>query len=344
MSASDESLADVVQAQAALIADLQARLDRLETKSTPRSQGAPASVMVSAVDGTVTDSTSRRGFLRLAGVAAAGAAVAVVATATPAAAVDGGTFNGVETVFNNNGTDVNKAGVHGTFSPNGGGIGVLGTADLGASAAGVLGTAALGYGVYGTSSSGYALYAGSNGRLGFDPHLAGTTAPTSNAYKLGDIVMNANGDTFSCVVAGSGGTARWRKLAGPLSAGQLHLLPSVQRVVYTGTGTGIAAGTLGANTNRITANLATALSVPTVELNGALASVTVYPPGASGNFASSGYLGVAGVYTATPSVTFAAGQAFQTGLVATNFNNGTIVLAAFGAACEVTVDIIGYYR
>ena len=216
MSASDESLADVVRGQASLIADLQARLDRLESSPVgPGGRALQAASHSAQTSGDiVVDQPSRRGFLRLAGAAAAGAAVAAVGNASPAAALDGGTFTGAETVFTNNGTDFTKAGVKGVYV-NSGGIGVLGEANAGSSAAGVIGQslsflnppAATGYGVYGASTTGYALYAASNGRLGFDPHLAGTAAPTIGGYKLGDIVMNANGDTFSCVVAGSGGSA-----------------------------------------------------------------------------------------------------------------------------------------
>ena len=226
MSADSQDIEALLQSQAALIDELRARVARLEASGPAPVVAVPARLSSTEVRSTDDDATvetsSRRGFLRLAGAAAAGAAVAVVANAAPAAALDGGTYSGSETVFNNNGIDVNKAGVKGTFGPNPNGIGVLGQADVGSAAAGVFGAAISGYGVYGSAGTGYALYAGSNGRLGFDPHLTSTGAPTSGAYKLGDIVMNTAGDTFSCVVAGSGGAAKFRKLAGPKTAGQYH--------------------------------------------------------------------------------------------------------------------------
>lgn len=249
-----QALADVVRVQAEMIAELRSRIERLEgSNESGSAESAPAPPDVPAKTDASGDAPSRRGFLRLAGLSAAGAAVAVVGSAGSAAAVDGGTFSGAETVYTNTGADVTKAGVKGTFTQ-AGGIGVLGQADNGASAAGVIGSALNGYGVYGTSSTGYALYAGSNGRLGFDPHLSGSTAPTTGGYKLGDVVMNSNGDLYACVVGGSGGAAKFRKLAGPgtlgaFSAGAYHPIPPTR--VYDSRISQGGPGQIVGNENRI---------------------------------------------------------------------------------------------
>lgn len=172
----------------------------------------------------------RRDFLRLAGAAAAGATVMALGNASPAAAVDGGSYSGTETVYTNTGSDASKSGVKGVFQ-NSNGIGVTGEANIGNVAAGVLGNSTSGYGVFGYSVDGYALCAGGNGRLGLYPHVAGAGSPTTGGYLLGDIVRNEVGDTFSCVVAGSGGAAKFRKIAGPNTAGQLHFFAQPTRFV-----------------------------------------------------------------------------------------------------------------
>ena len=87
-NSSDESLADVVRGQAALIADLQARLDRLESSPVGPAERLHRTAST-AVGNDPGEATSRRGFLRLAGAAAAGAAVVAVGNASPAAAAAG---------------------------------------------------------------------------------------------------------------------------------------------------------------------------------------------------------------------------------------------------------------
>lgn len=340
MSASDESLADVVRGQAALIADLQARLDRLESDGNSANANPlrAASHSVQTSNDMVVDPPSRRGFLRLAGAAAAGAAVAVVGNASPAAALDGGSFTGAETVFNNNGTDSTKAGVKGNFTgstSNGiGGIGVLGQSDLLSSGAGVIGTANLGYGVYGTSATGYALYAASNGRLGFDPHLLGTAAPTTGGYKLGDIVMNANGDTFSCVVAGSGGSAKFRKLAGPLTAGSFHSVTPV-RVFDSRSSSAFGVGE--------TRTISVASVVPSSQ-KAVAATINVTVTGTAGSF---GFLTAYPADASLPDASVinwsAPGQSIANGATVKLGTNNDLKITCSVNSTHVIIDVAGYW-
>lgn len=98
----------------------------------------------------------------------------------------------------------------------------------GASGFGVSGQSDQGYGVVGASTSGYAVFAAGNGRLGMAAHLA-VAPPTIGSYGLGDLVRDASGEVYLCVVAGTPGT--WRKVGGPSSAGQFHLVnPSVRAI------------------------------------------------------------------------------------------------------------------
>ena len=364
-----DSLADVVRGQAALIADLQARLDRLEStgSSANANRLRTASHSVQTSNDMVVDPPSRRGFLRLAGAAAAGAAVAAVGSASPAAALDGGSFTGAETVFTNNGTDSTKAGVKGSFTGTPimntpGGIGVLGQADgvpgqpshpSNASAAGVIGTSSSGYGVYGTSATGYALYAASNGRLGFDPHLAGTAAPTTGGYKLGDIVMNANGDTFSCVAAGSGGSAKFRKLAGPNTGGQIHFFNQPARFIASFYGTRMPGGTPGPFQGKVTVTLAgqaePGATIPSdaVAVFGSLQVASAAAP--------SGYASIfaadapAGTELQVSNVVLPYAGPFITSFFVCKLSTGGVapvgsLVIYHSVMASVYVDIAGYYR
>ncbi len=178
-----------------------------------------------------TASANRRSFLRRLGVVGAAGIAGSALRASSAEAADGGTFTGAESTWINNVADATKAAVRGEFS-NANGTGVRGVSASGRSGAGVEGASAEGFGLYGDSTSGYAVFAGGNGRIGMGSHIA-TGAPTTGGYSLGDIVRNAAGDIWCCVVTNVdsqgnllGIPAQFRKIAGPDSAGQWHPLTS----------------------------------------------------------------------------------------------------------------------
>ncbi len=226
-------LHDLVQSQAALIEDLRTRMADLETRLAANS-GTRTAALTSE---PIPPETSRRGFLRLAGVAAAGAAAVVVSNASPAAATDNSAIlQGVPntgtqqtTVINstNSPTAVsNVAAVRGNGGTNS--VGVWGDAN-GELGAGIVGSSASGYGVYGDGGAGYSVYAGGGrARYGLGSHITGSSPPTTGGYLLGDILRNFNGDLYVCVVAGSNGSAQFRKLAGPNTAGTLHLVSAAR--------------------------------------------------------------------------------------------------------------------
>ena len=99
-----------------------------------------------------------------------------------------------------------------------------------ASGAGVTGVSTAGFGLLGDSTSGYSLFATGVARMGMGAHLASgpPTSPTSQ-YGLGDLFRDSAGNMFVCVQAGTGVTGRFRKIAGPTSAGQCHILPTPLR-------------------------------------------------------------------------------------------------------------------
>jgi hypothetical protein len=43
-------------------------------------------------------------------------------------------------------------------------------------------------------------------------------------------------------------------------------------------------------------------------------------------------------------MTFAQGESFHTSTVTSSLINGTLTIGAFANPCEITIDIIGYYR
>lgn len=236
-------LDDLVRSQVAMIEDLRTRVAELETRLVAGSSDVRTSERDELRSGALTSvptppETSRRGFLRLAGVAAAGAAAVVVSNATPAAALTGdnailGSSNSANlpTIVTNSinsppGVVSNLAAIRGNGGTNS--VGVWGAAN-GELAAGIVGSSTSGYGVYGDGGVGYSVFAaGSRARYGLASHIDGSAPPTNGGYLLGDILRNSNGDLYVCVVAGVNGTAQFRKLAGPSTAGALHLIPAAR--------------------------------------------------------------------------------------------------------------------
>jgi len=216
--------------QAELLADLRARLGPLE--AAQKAAGPPAAPTGAHLQDAEQPETNRRGFLRLAGAAAAGVAVAAVAGAQPAAAADGVAINvgsdvdGATTTVVTNTTSVIlplpnplprrfPSGIKGVQVDHGNGV--WGKAD-GAAGAGVYGESNSGFGILGTSELGYALFAGGRGRIGSNAHVS--VGPPPTGYALGDIVRDAAGDMFVCVQVGTPG--QWRKIAGLGTAGSFH--------------------------------------------------------------------------------------------------------------------------
>ena len=346
----------LVRSQAAMIEDLRSRMEDLEARLVASSKvRTPERDDVRSGALTIVPTppeTSRRGFLRLAGVAAAGAAAVVVSSATPAAATDGQpilqgvTNSGLTQTSVTNGTDSpatvvsNLAAIRGNGGTNS--VGVWGAAN-GELGAGIVGSSTSGYGIYGDGGLGYSMFAGgSRPRYGLGSHITGSSPPTSGGYQLGDILRNSNGDLYVCIVPGNG-TAQFRKLAGPNTAGALHLIPSARvfdsRAQYDQPGGGGLPGdriqamqsrviNVGSYVGPGTKAVLVSLSALSTQSGGYL---TAYPSG-SANPGTVNCFWAAGANTAaTTTVAVSASLQF------------TLTAQLEGAGVICSADLLGYY-
>ena len=251
----------IIDAQQERIDRLALSLEALTTRGVSTAAGATmtAPIEAPALDDAGQDTrTSRRRLLKLAGAGVVGAVATTAMRAQPAAAADGNPLN----IGNTNSTSVSTnfytvldyspssspalglvvrentvhrtggavtgqasnthgmtTGVVGHLTGNNIGIGVTGQTD--GPGSGVYGQSLAGFGVFGASSTGYDLYGGGNGRTGRAAHIT-AGPPTAGSYGTGDEIRDNSGNVFVCVIGGSPGT--WRKVAGPSTAGALHVI------------------------------------------------------------------------------------------------------------------------
>lgn len=238
--------------------DLVARVDALEAERAARPVRPDLGIVPSAAAGVDerTDErrpaagadapeVSRRHLLRTSGgVAAAGLGLALAGEALrpkPASAAAGqplilGRYNDADA----SSTRVTTVGDYGFYATAGSfGTGVYG---LG----GVLGVQ--GQSLYGRGGS----FFGGLAQLGLQ--VDGSRPPTEDTseHLAGDVVVDKNADMWLCTAGGTPGT--FRKLAGPGTAGALHLFPAPIRVYDSRPGTQPPTGPktkLVANTPRI---------------------------------------------------------------------------------------------
>jgi hypothetical protein len=173
--------------------------------------------------------------------------------------------------------------------------------------------------------------------------------PTSKAYGLGDLIRDDQGNLWHCVAGGEPGT--WRKLSGPSTSGQLHLLDAPVRVLDTRAGTepaniNLPKAALGASTDRVinltqgTNNGRSAAAVPAGAL-GALVNMVIV------NNESAGWLAIWKNGIPWPGHTnvntFGANQILAATTVTALDAAGNAQIRAF-ARCDVVIDVIGFYR
>ncbi len=378
-AATTDDLLARLAAQDAVIEALAARLATLESSVPPAAPspsggrsghmgtdphpdgGTGAQLVAVGVDeATDGDRPGRRELLRravgtTAGALAAGAALALV-DADPAAAVTG-TFTGDPAVT---GTASPSTGT-GVFGTAADGYGVYGQTTTGT---GVFGAGSTGYGMYATSGSSFGLKAASGSSYGIATY-SGTWAAMlaySNKYSqvifggnpaspftaglvryAGEMLFDTNQDLWMCVT--TGGPAGFRKLAGPGTAGSLHLLPAPVRVYDSRAGNApnnVTKGKLANATSRTIDCTNNASGVPAAA-TAALVNVTVVNTSAAGFLA----LYKAGIpYPGTSTINWD-----HTNQVSAN----TTVVALAGAAqaaayvpanssTDFLVDVIGYYQ
>jgi hypothetical protein len=313
--------------------------------------------------------TDRRTLLRRAGVAAAGAVAGGAALAlqqsTPAAAADGDALtlgairvSSSETELRYGGADL--VGDHILLvqdSPNSAassfGAAVAGMSINGHMLNGVLGhTQNAGAGVVGSASGPESIAGQFITGTGSKANLRiGTTGPTphtrnaNGSYQAGDVVGDGNNDLWLCVASGTtGASAGWRKIGGPDTAGQLHVLPATKRCYDSRPGflpAGGAKTPLGPNVDRLIDVKANGTGV-FPDASAVLVNVTVVGTSASGWLALfKGDITFPG--NSTVSWDHAGTIAANSAVVALGTGGG-IKARVGGLFTDFVIDVIGYYR
>jgi len=353
---------DVVARLEAKVAELSAEVAEMKAASTAPAAAAPAAAGPAVIDttGKLDAVTDRRQMLKRAGVVAAGAAVggAVLATQTGIASA----ANGSNLIIGNNGGSSNTGSATTELRSSGhtGSMGLFvvqdGTTTITLWPAAIQGLASGGnvtHGVYGFSSqtNGYGVVGvadeagvfASGGRadialggLGAAPYSTGT------AHNDGDILEDVNGDLWNCVVGGTPGT--WRKLAGPNTAGSLHLLASPVRVYDSRPGNppniGLKTPLANGATRTIDAK-GNSSGVP-AHSTAILANFTVVNTSANG-FLSAYKTGIAFPGTSTINWFLPGTVVANTTVVALNDSQQFTCLVPASSSTDFFVDVIGYY-
>ncbi len=266
------------------------------------------------------------------------------------AAVDDGVY-GYSNVATGNGVIGRSdfgTGVRGVTTS---GVGVWGIADdpglgsVGVYANNQSGKALQATGVVGVGASGSqtALRLYSDGiHLAFTPQS--TSPPTrSDLHQLAEVHVDAAGDLWYCVSAGTPGT--WRRLAGPSSAGALAVLPSPVRVYDSRPGTTPAVGTkapLVPSIARAVDLKANGSNVPSGATAALVSLVATNTTGASGGWLSIYRNGIAWPGTSNLNWSSAGQTVAVTTLTSVNITAVANLYA--NVATDVIVDVLGYYR
>ena len=231
-----------------------------------------------------------------------------------------------------------------------GGVGVAGKGDQSGSV-GVQGTGRAFGGSFRSQGTGVGLTAaGGRAQLLLAPE--GVAPPSrTEAYKSGEIVVDAAGDFWVCVALGTPGT--WRKLAGPSTSGAFHAIDPSRvydsRLVMTPT----ANGPLEGGQSRVIP-VADRRNVTTGEVN----AVNVVPAGATAvaynvtvtQTSGGGFAYVApgdAIEVSASTINWADGNTAAIANAAVVKLDGSRRLKVFvggGASTQFIIDITGYYR
>ena len=174
----------------------------------------------------------------------------------------------------------------------------------------------------------------------------GTLGPPVTTGQLGEIAFDLEGSVFLCVGAGTPGI--WRKLAGPSSAGTLHLLSEPRRVYDSrpgnaplGPSNGGPKGAMSAGEVRVVDCTANGAAVPT-DATGLMFNLAVTDTNA------------AGFLTAWGTGTQPLASSMNWSSPATTLSNSVTIgageratfqlLCGGGGVTHVVVDVAGYYR
>lgn len=340
---------------------LQERIERLETaldnanvhvppvnESSPQREGSASTEAEAEADTTAESQrrTSRRGLIKAVGAVSAGAAASALVHTQPAAAADP---NDVVKNVQNNTSDETEIRATSNI-PSGRNVFLaqstaFSSGSRTAAVAGWAGDNEIYNGVYGytegrttNTNTGHALIA--NAAFGSRSNILLLTTSLSDptqsgiAHQRGELIRDTSGNLWLCTSSGTPGT--WRKLAGPTSAGSLHLLSSPVRAYDSRPSEGGAGPNGGGGSQTVNLRVA---GVPT-GFNGALVNLTTVTPSAAG-FAVI-YANNA-VQPSTSSVNFTAGSVV--GNNATTRVDSTGFARFFSSATtNYVVDVMGYYQ
>jgi hypothetical protein len=209
------------------------------------------------------------------------------------------------------------------------------------------------HGVYGFTNSGpYGVVASAAGttsiglrafgaRANVELVASGVPGPLrAVSHNVGELVEDNTGDLSLCVVAGNPGT--WRKVGGPTTSGQLHLLTAPVRVYDSRPGTAPLAvlpkTPLVANTARTIDATGNTSGVPTAA-TGVLVNITVTQGVAAGFLTA----WPQGAWPGTSSINWSAGQTIATTTVTACGPFATFLVLA-NSVTDFLVDVIGYYQ
>jgi hypothetical protein len=158
-------------------------------------------------------------------------------------------------------------------------------------------------------------------------------APRSrgDAHARGEIIHDASGNLWACVVSGTPGT--WRKLAGPSSSGAFQVLDSSVRTYDSRTGDG-----------KLTGGGQRTITLAGVPAGSSAATVSLTVTGTTG----AGYLGLFKDGVAYPGNSnlnwYAAGQTLAVTTVSAVSELSRILVRAGGSgSTHVILDVIGYH-
>ena len=165
-------------------------------------------------------------------------------------------------------------------------------------------------------------------------------APTSNFGIVGMLYVDAAGDWWASTADGTQGL--WRKLAGPSTAGQVHILPKPVRVYDSRPGEAPTAvlpkvPTVG-NSPRTIDTTGNGSGVP-VDANAVLINLTITGPQTPG-YASAW---ATGPFPGTSSINFAAQQSIAATTVVGCGPSATIQILA-NTVTDFLIDVIGFYQ
>ena len=319
-------------------------IDRLRAEVEALRKAPPE---VRQPDDAEPEATSRRGMLRLAGVATAAAIAGGLAKASPAAAADP---NDVVRDANNPvaGTTILSGSVNAELlrltNTGAGGRGLLATSagtDIGAVRGDNSNSTGIGgVGVSGNAPGGRDFLAFGSGRIGMNSHSFTTV---DNQYTTGEI-HQTNGTLYAMV-----NTTTRRSIVGPATAGALYVINPAR--VYDSRLPAPAPGVLASGTNRVV-SVADARDLTT----GAVTTANLVPPGATAivcnltvtQTASSGFLAVTSAAVATFSASLinwsSSGSILaNASVVPVDASRQIRVYCGGGGSAHFVVDVTGYY-